>query len=364
MNSQQAAMKVLTSSSARTLDVDEMRKEFSILVNLSHPNLVRVFDFGTVLHSSRGDLVGRQYYTMEFLRGKDSLSYFSAKPLGRDKVELLENLLLQTLSVLEYVHQKAIIHYDIKPQNLILDEVGEQKEITVKLTDFGFSAARFEALEFPVRGTLEYAAPEILQGFQVDTRLDLYSLGITMYHLWEGRCPFEASEPVELVKKVLAADLRPLTRISDCDSILPEIIETLCRKSADDRYRSALQVLLMFSSTQHAERVREYLGFVRRPSFVGRQKERGIIEQALESLEREQRSPGMVAVVGAEGMGKSELLKETMRGARGRGMLGVEIGEEAAKHPFASILPVLRNVEMEVEARGKTARLPGRKQIS
>jgi serine/threonine protein kinase/tetratricopeptide (TPR) repeat protein len=358
LTGQHVALKAFSPSVAKTMNVEEVRNEFSILVNLSHPNLVRVHDFGTILQADDRNLVGRPFYTMEYLEGKDSLIYFKDKPLDVGKVELLEKVLLQTLGVLEYIHRAGIIHFDIKPQNLIIAELDEQSEISVKLTDFGFSASKVEAVDFPVRGTLEYAAPEMLQGLPIDSRLDLYSLGATMHHLLHKHCPFEDRDPVELVKKVLTKPYPLSGRLPEESSLLTKVIENLCQKGPERRYATAFDALLEFNAPKYASLIKNCQTFIHRPRFTGRKKEIEFIDEALENLARGRQNDEVIAVLGGEGMGKSELLKEITRAARSRGIMVLETRASTSQDPFESIWSALHYLQLELESRGSAEKLP------
>jgi serine/threonine protein kinase/tetratricopeptide (TPR) repeat protein len=359
LTGQDVALKAFSPRVAERMNVEEVRNEFSILVNLSHPNLVKVYDFGTVLQSEEHDLLGRHFYTMEYLDGKDSLTYFRDKPLDSGKVEALEKLLLQTLGVLEYIHREGIIHFDIKPQNLIMTELGEYNEISVKLTDFGFSARKLEAVDFPVRGTLEYAAPEMLRGLKIDSRLDLYSLGATMHHLLNGHCPFEDRDPVELVKRILTEPYPRSGRLPNESSLLSKVIETLCQKDPELRYATALDALLDFSTPKHAALVKGYQIFIHKPRFAGRKREKEFIGKALESVLHGRENGKVIAVLGGEGMGKTELLKEIMKAARSREITVLETRISASQDPFESLGPTLHYLQQELESRGSAERVPG-----
>ncbi len=360
LHDRQVAMKVLGASAERRIDVDELRKEFSVLMNLSHPNLVQVYDFGMVLHSDQEGLVGEYFYTMEWAPGVDSLSYFQAQKPSSSRIELLEEVCIQTLSVLAYIHREGVIHFDIKPQNLIVTEWGQPPELVVKLTDFGLSTATFEAGVVPVRGTLEYAAPEMLQGCPIDSRVDLYSLGVTMYQLWEGHCPFEASSPVELVKKILTEELPPLHCEAQRPSPLPRLIEKLCAKNPVDRFSNALEVLLEFTDHLPEDVLRKYCSLLLRPKFVGRGREKEVVQEAINIIVQGKGSEKVFAIVGTEGIGKTSLLREVAKTARAGGIFVAEVGGVGSVSPFASIAPTLLQVEMELRSRGEKAKIPDR----
>jgi serine/threonine protein kinase/tetratricopeptide (TPR) repeat protein len=359
LTSQHVALKAFSPSTAKGMDVEEVRNEFSILVNLSHPNLVRVYDFGTILQSDDQDLISRPFYTMEYLEGRDSLAFFKDKPLNLEKIKLLERVLVQTLGVLEYVHREGIIHFDIKPQNLIITEFGEEREISVRLTDFGFSAAKVEAVDFPVRGTLEYTAPEMLQGLPIDSRLDLYSLGVTMHYLQHGHCPFEDRDPVELVKKVLTEPYPQSRQLPEESSLLSKVIETLCQKNPERRYATAFDAMLEFKAPKYAQLIKSAQTFIHRPRFTGRKNEKEFVEKALENLVHGGENRGVTTVLGREGMGKTELLKEVMRAARSRGITVLETRVSTSQDPFESIGPALHHLQLELESRRSAEKLPG-----
>ncbi|MBI3765785.1 MAG: protein kinase, partial [Ignavibacteriales bacterium] len=346
----QRAMKVLSSS--RHLDEDMIRKEFSVLSGLFHPHLIRVFDFGVVRQSDEQQFLHRHFYTMEYLEGTNALEYVRCVPLGKEKVELLEDLFIQTLGVIAYIHRKGIIHFDIKPQNLFLVEGHGHHKKTVKLTDFGFSETTVPSVDTAVRGTLEYIAPEIVQGFPIDHRIDLYSLGATFYHLWEGRCPFEASAPVELLRMVVSENLPPLAGVEGVRSLLPQLIERLCRKDPSERFEDARQILSNFASSKYEDSVKETLYFGQRLPFVGRRKEKGVIQEALQALEGG-REPTVtsILVIGAQGSGKTELLNEVATEARSRSLLTLKSDRTSANRPFTSIERALRRLDMELCSR-------------
>ena len=343
------ALKLLAPS--RRVEENSIGKEFSVLADLSHPNLVRVFDFGAVSHTDEPVYAGRLFYTMEHLDGEDALAYFAAIAPGRRRVELLEELCIQTLGVLDYIHRQGVIHFDVKPHNVLLLPSKEARLLTVKLTDFGFSTRTVETVGLPLRGTLEYTAPEIVEGHSIDQRVDLYSLGVTLFHLWTGHCPFEDSSPVDLLKKTLSEPLPDLPAMGDVESKLPEIISGLCQKNPDKRPASARDALLRFLSTKHEESVKRAIYIDRGAPFVGRTDEKRIVSELLELLQGAKLAfIKPVVVAGPEGIGKSALLSQIKREARERGILVLEA--RVWPGPFESIMPVLRQLAAEFRTRG------------
>ncbi|TLY31767.1 MAG: tetratricopeptide repeat protein [Ignavibacteria bacterium] len=342
------ALKLLSLS--RRVEENSIGKEFSVLADLSHPNLVRVFDFGTVTRTDEPRYAGRLFYTMEHLDGEDALGYFEAIATGSRRVELLEELCIQTLGVLDYIHRQGVIHFDVKPHNVLILPSKEARVLTVKLTDFGFSTRTVEMVDLPLRGTLEYTAPEIVQGHSIDQRADLYSLGVTLFHLWTGHCPFEAGSPVDLLKKTLSEPLPEIPTVGGVESKLPEIIGALCQKNPDKRPASAREALLRLISKKHEQSVKRAMYIDRGALFVGRSDEKRIVTDMLDGLQGTKRAfikPLLIA--GPEGIGKSALLSQIKREARERGILVLE--SRVRQGPFESMMPVLRQLAAEFRTR-------------
>ncbi len=353
---QQVAIKILHPFEKSGTEANEaFHNEVSALVNLSHPNLVRIFDFGTIRHAEEPSLQQRRYFTMEVIRGADALAWVSSIRKLEDTDAKLEMLLLQALSVLSYVHHEGVIHFDIKPENFIL--VGEREATStplLKLTDFGFSKKTDDSLDIPIRGTLEYTAPELLRGESYDHRIDLYSLGATFYHLLEGHCPFEAKEPVELAKRVLADEVTFLERAGSSNIRLREVISQLMQKDPAQRSKSAKEAasLLVVNMPQGKELFESFFSFARKSKFVGRKNELRTIEDAIASLTRESAQSGQSAIVvsGGEGIGKTALLKEALKSARAKEISVYEIESLQTDVPFGGIASLLDLMASDVRS--------------
>ncbi|HEX7571684.1 MAG TPA: serine/threonine-protein kinase, partial [Bacteroidota bacterium] len=351
----QSAMKILHGESRSDPGADEQfRNEVSILAALRHPNLVRVSDFGMIRHSDDATLQGRRFFTMEYLQGPNAGEWWRHHRGEHDGPLQLKHIVLQALGVLAYVHQRGIIHFDIKPENLLLISSGrvDDQFPLLKLTDFGFSAAQNAALEFPLRGTLEYTAPELLRHEAFDNRVDLYSLGATVYHLIEDRCPFEAGDPVELIKKVLTAEPEfHRCEEEEYSSMLP-LVTNLLQKDPAHRYRSAgiaAQVFLGNDKDAAALAVDR----LPRPGFVGREKEKELIGSAIAPLHNGPQADPCVAIVveGPEGIGKTALLNEMAQVARATDVPVFEVTVQEQDPPFGAVLSLLPLLRAEAMSR-------------
>lgn len=159
-----------------------------------------------------------------------------------ERIGRLKDAMLQLCEALSYIHGYGLIHRDLKPSNVMVDE-----DRTVRLMDFGL--AKYISDDAAVTadgrlvGTFRYMAPEQILGEQLDTRTDLYSLGVILYELLAGRPPFEAKTPYELWQKVLETEAASIGTINpESDRVLSRVAHRLIRKEPDDRYQTAEEV--------------------------------------------------------------------------------------------------------------------------
>jgi serine/threonine protein kinase len=159
-----------------------------------------------------------------------------------ERVGRLKDVMLQICEALGYIHGHGLIHRDLKPSNIMVDE-----DRVVRLMDFGL--AKFISDDAAVTadgrlvGTFRYMAPEQILGEKLDSRADLYSLGVILYELLSGRAPFDAKTPYELWQKVLETEPAPLSVFNPrTDRMLSRIAHRLIRKEPEDRYQTAEEV--------------------------------------------------------------------------------------------------------------------------
>lgn len=343
------AMKVLRPTTPGTVNEESLWLEFSRLSMLKHDHLIQVFEFGKVVSTDIRQLLGRPFYTMEYLAGKNSLDYLSSLPAGTHRLAVLETMFIQILTVLDYIHQEGILHFDIKPQNIIVCDHGDGIHVT--LTDFGFSAMLVESINVPIRGTFEYLAPEIIQGKSADQRMDLYSLGVSFYHLLSSQCPFQARTSVEVVKNILSIDLPCIELAGGERSILPGIIQKLCRRNPDERFASARDVLMEFSASKYEDSLKKGLYLQHQASFVGRKEEMTIIERSLRGLDTKPQLNAAL-VVGAEGIGKTEFLIKARSLASMLGILVVELSGNESMRSRADLANAFRQINLTLKTIG------------
>lgn len=231
------AVKVLSAAHTAATDaVERFRREARAIAKISHPNLVRLHDFGKSLD-------GRVFLVMELLSGK-TLDIHAEKGLGwREAIRLS----IQAARALEAAHAAGLVHRDLKPQNLFLTDDGD-----LKLLDFGVAmaladtAADMEKRQkgFAVFGTPEYMAPEQVAGEAVDARCDIYSLGCVLYELVTGSRPFEGSPVVVMGKQLREEPERPRVRAPTVriPGELEAVIAKALAKDKDARFASAREM--------------------------------------------------------------------------------------------------------------------------
>src|SRR5579884_1028943 len=190
----QVALKVLHRHFAEDSEfVERFRREASSAAALSHPNIVGIFD--------RGEADGTYYIAMEYVPGS-SLKTIVRESGAMDPARAID-IVIQILRAARSAHRHGVIHRDLKPQNVILDDEGR-----ARVTDFGIARAGASdmTLTGSIMGTAQYLSPEQAQGFAVTTSSDLYSVGVILYELLTGVVPFEGETAVAIAFKQVAAD--------------------------------------------------------------------------------------------------------------------------------------------------------------
>jgi len=224
------ALKVLNDRYSRDEKfIERFIKEARSAGRLSHPNVIHVHDVS--------EASGVHYFTMEYVDGTTVKSLLKKK--GRLEVDKALDIVLQAAKALEYAHENAIVHRDIKPDNLMLTSDG-----VVKLADLGIAKTFDEGMEEGAKkrkvfGTPHYMAPEQALGKEIDARADIYSLGATFYHILTGSTPFEGPTVTDVLKAHIQDSLPPIQEKAPHvpDSVV-FIVERMMAKSIDKRYAS------------------------------------------------------------------------------------------------------------------------------
>jgi serine/threonine protein kinase len=209
--------------------VQRFRREAQAAASIGHPHIVSVFDTGS------DD--GLHYIVMEYVEGKTLADYLAGG--GRIMPDRAIDIAMDVCTALEAAHAQGVIHRDIKPGNIMLNERGE-----VKVTDFGIArvttTADTVAQTAAILGTASYLSPEQAQGLPVDGRSDIYSLGCVLFEMVTGRPPFLGDSPVAIASKQVLEQPNPPSRLNpDVTADLDAVILRALAKNPDNRYQSA-----------------------------------------------------------------------------------------------------------------------------
>ncbi len=209
--------------------VTRFHREAQAAAALNQSNIVQIYEVG--------EIDGVHFIAQEYVRGQNLRQYLSRNSIV--EAILVVSILRQVASALQESSKQGVVHRDIKPENIMIASNGE-----VKVTDFGLARVlddqRTDLTQIGITmGTPLYMSPEQAEGSHVDVRSDLYSLGITAWHMLTGRPPFEGENALTIAVKHVKEDLTPLSQIRpDLPSELCDVIHKLTNKKPDDRYQS------------------------------------------------------------------------------------------------------------------------------
>jgi hypothetical protein len=222
------------------LDDKEFIKKFVIeaqsVANLNNQNIVKIYDVGQ--HIEDGKIFN--YIVMEYINGKTLNELIKDK--GRLNSTAVVSISKQIANALDCAHKHHIIHRDIKPHNIIIDE-----NLNVKVTDFGIARiATSSTITYTssVLGTVHYISPEQAKGKFIDEKSDIYSLGVVMYEMVTGRVPFDTDNAVGIAMQHINEPLvEPIKLVPNLEPWLNSIIVECMEKTPENRFDSASSLI-------------------------------------------------------------------------------------------------------------------------
>ena len=213
---QTVAIKVLTPHLAMEDNFKaRFRREARVLRDFKHPNIVPVLDYG--------EANGLVYLVMPFMQVGTLQDRMRT---GELKVQEAATIVSQIASALQYAHDAGVVHRDVKPSNILIDETGN-----AWLSDFGFAHITDSSLSLTgsaLIGTPAYISPEQINGGKITHLSDQYSLGVLLYHLSTGRLPYDADTPIAIAIKQAT---EPLPRPRAVNPNLPDAVEAILIKA-------------------------------------------------------------------------------------------------------------------------------------
>ena len=245
--------------------MERFNREVQIAANLQHPHILPVYDFG--LHE------GKPYIVMAYLQGGTLSDRILQGPMSLSEVLSITS---QIADALDFAHNQGIIHRDIKPSNVMLDKQGNGY-----LSDFGLAKITGDGINSNLTGsnmlgTPDYMAPDFSETSGITSAVDIYALGVTIYQMFTGKVPFQASTPMGVIMAHLSQPIPDmLSARPDLPETIQQVIATAMAKKATDRYKTAGMLYEALKSAsreaQHAPHGLLFANFQRNVIFVNSQ---------------------------------------------------------------------------------------------
>ncbi len=233
----EVAIKVLPSLLALDSEfVERFQHEARTAGKLEHPNIVPIYRVGQA-----GQVT---YFVMKYLRGQALSAILRER--GKIPVREVQRILIETASALGYASRFGVVHRDIKPDNIMLDD-----EARCVITDFGIAKTVGARLTAPgtSMGTPRYMSPEHAQGVPMDARSDIYSLGVVAYQCLIGTIPFDGEDPFAVLYQHVNSPLPRPALQTDEEKALFSVIERMLAKGPEDRFQTADSLLAALGVT-------------------------------------------------------------------------------------------------------------------
>lgn len=300
------ALKLLNPEAYKGGQLDFFKREFSVLCELHHPHLCRVYDFGF------SEDENKYFFTSEYVEGTEL--YKCTDLLSPIEIQ---DIFVQIADGLGAVHAAGLIHFDIKGANILITQV--KGKPFAKIVDFGLATPAVETPKF-VAGTVRYISPEMVtKSHAIDYRADLYSLGIVLYRMLAKRYPNQGGTVEEILKWHTRHQLIDDEALKKAGTprYLIDVVQKLINSIPTNRFSSA-NVLITFielhSGRAYKKSQREQLtSLIEEGPLVGRDDLMRNIRMRIGNMAKKDAPPDKnqaVAIAGPTGIGKSRILKE------------------------------------------------------
>ncbi len=219
-----------------------LKAEEAVARRLDHPNIIRIFEAVASVEEA--------YVVMEYFQGETLERYCSFEHLL--PVHRTIGIVFKCCMALDHAFRQGVVHRDIKPANILIDESDN-----VKITDFGLALNINKRIDTDSTfvmgvGSPAYMSPEQIKNYPLNQKTDLYSLGVVLFHLLTGRLPFKATNPAQLIYKILNADP---PSVSQLHPDLPELMDSVIRKALEkdlySRYKNGAEFAKDLSAVRY-----------------------------------------------------------------------------------------------------------------
>ncbi len=355
---------------------ERARKEYETLRRVQHPGVAHVYDFGRLDSDDARDtgplfapqegsaeprteacayLITQFYDGLNlrnaFLRLGNSAEHNGEHPSHLDDAawEVFLRSVADLSHALHAIHQAGLIHYDIKPDNLIL--AGESPKFQPKIIDFGLSSETTTPLGDRVPGTVPFIAPEVLLRRNPDPRSDLYSLGVSIAFAVSGRYPYSGPNEEEWLKAAMSGDVLSLDELCpEAPGVLTEVVSDLLAPDPLLRPKNALAVARRLTAQSDSPWTPPAAAASRRAPAVGWESQLGKVRVEIEQLRRDEHESGLILVEGGHDQFADEFMDAVETLARGEGVTvfraWCHLPRRFAYQPFAELA---RQLQFDVE---------------
>jgi len=235
------ALKLVRPELASPAAMQRFKQELLLASRISHKNILRIHDLS--------DAGGIKFITMAFVEGEDLASVMERE--GRLPVERALKFSRQLFAALDAAHSEDVVHRDLKPQNLLIDQADN-----LYVSDFGLAKSVESEVTRMTRtgqimGTPRYMSPEQVEAKEVDSRSDLYSAGLIMYEMFTGRTPFRGDSAMQLMyQRMTARPEDPRTACPGLPEYIAQVILKCLERDPEQRYHHAREILADLGAQQ------------------------------------------------------------------------------------------------------------------